>query len=86
MLATLTGFTSINRKFKWTEVGQDAFENIRQIVACDTLSTYPGLNETFKIHTNYITFQIGSVIKQKGKLIVSYSIKLTDAQQRYKVI
>ena len=36
-LACLTKLTSINRKFKWTQVKQDAFNKIKPIVTCDTL-------------------------------------------------
>ena len=82
MLAPLTKLTSINRKFKWLQVQLDAFEKNNQIVARDTLSTYPDFNEIFKIHTNASTFQLVAVISHKGKLIALYSIKLTDSQQR----
>ena len=54
-------------------------------MARDTLLTYPGFNETFKIHTNASAFQLGAVLIQKGKPIDFYSRKLTDAQQRYTV-
>ena len=52
---------------------------------CDTLLTYPGFNETFKIHTDASAFQLGAVISQKGKTITFYSRKLTDSRQRYTV-
>ena len=55
-------------------------------MTCDTLLTYPYFNETFKIHTNDSAFQLGGDISQKGKPISLYIRKLTDAQQRYKVI
>ena len=54
-------------------------------MARDTLSTYPGFNETFKINTSASTFQLGLVISQKCKPISFYSRKLTDTQQRYTV-
>ena len=57
-LAPLTKFTYIERKFKWTEVKQDAFDEIKRIMACDTLLTYLGFDETFKIHTNASVFQL----------------------------
>ena len=85
MLAPLTKLTSINRKFKWTEIEQDAFKKIKRIVARDTLLNYPGFNETFKIHTDASAFQLGAVISQKGKTITFYSRKLTDSRQRYTV-
>ena len=36
-LASLTRFSSIKRKYKWTQVKQDAFNEIKKIVDRDTL-------------------------------------------------
>ena len=83
MLAYLTRLTSIKNKFKWTEVGQDAFYKIKHIVALDTLLTYPDFDETLKIHTNASAFQLGAVISHKGKPIAFYYRRITDAQKRY---
>ena len=76
---------SNKRKFKCTEVEQDAFDEIKRTVDRDTLLTYPDFNETFKIHTDASTLQLGGVISSKGKLIAFYSSHLTDAQTRYTV-
>ena len=62
MLVPLTISTYIKWIFKWTQVKQDAFERIKQIVARDTLLTYPCLNEIFKIHTDASAFQLVAVI------------------------
>ena len=51
-LAPLTKLTYINRKIEWMKVEQDAFDEIKRIVAHDNLLTYPDFNETFKIHTD----------------------------------
>ena len=64
---------SIDRKFKWTQVEQDAFDEIKRIMACDNLLTYLDFNETFKIHTDAREFQLEAVIIQKGKPIAFYS-------------
>ena len=56
-----------------------------RIVARDTSLTYPDFNETFKIQTDAIAFQLGSVISHKVKPIYLYGIKLTGAQQWYTV-
>ena len=85
MLALLTKLTSIKSKFKWMEFEQDDFDKIKRIVARDNLLTYPEFNETFKIHTNDSSFQLGAVLSQKVKPIAFYSRKLTDDQQRYTV-
>ena len=43
-------------------------------------------DEEFKIHTNDSAFQLVAVVSQKFKPIAFYSIRITDAQKRYKVI
>ena len=58
---------------------------MKRIVVRDNLLTYTDFNEPFKINTNASAFQLGAVIIQTGKPIAFYSIKLTDAQQRYTV-
>ena len=84
-LLPLTKLTYIKRKFKWTEFEQDDFNEIKRIVAHDTLLNYQYFDETFRIHTNASAFQLGAVIIQKVEPIALYSRKLTGAQQRYKV-
>ena len=66
-LAPLTITESNKRKFEWTKVKKYAFKKIKQIVACDTLLTYPYFNKAFKIHTDASVFQLGAVIIQKGR-------------------
>ena len=51
----------------------------------NTLLSYPYFNETFEIHTDASVFQLGVVIRNKGKPIALYIRKLTDAQQWFKV-
>ena len=68
-LAPLTKLTSINRKFKWKKYEQYAFEEIKQIVFCDTLSNHPDFNETFNIHSNASALKLGEFIIQKRKPI-----------------
>ena len=68
-LAPLTKITSNKKKFKWTKIKQDAFDEINRIVARDNLLTYPDFNETFKIHTNASVFQLGDFVRQKVKPI-----------------
>ena len=78
MSVTLTRLMYIKRVFKWTQVDQDDFGEIKRIVARDTLLTYPDFNETFKTNTNASGFQLGAVISQKDKPIAFYNRKRTD--------
>ena len=43
------------------------------------------LYDTFKIHIDASTFQLGAVFVHKGKPIALYIRKLTDARQSYTV-
>ena len=60
-------------------------KKIKRIVARNTLLTYSDFNETFEIHTDDSAFRLGLVIRQKGKSIAFYSIKLDNYQQHYTV-
>ena len=82
-LTTLTKIFSIKVKFKWTKTKKIAFDEIKQIVACDNLLTYPDFTKEFKIYTDARDLQLGEVIIQKVKPIALYSIRLTETQRRY---
>ena len=73
----------IKRKSKWAQVKQDAFDEIKRIVACEPLLTYPYFFETFEIYTNARVLSLGAFIIHKDKPIALYSRKLNDAQQQY---
>ena len=81
MFGPLTKITPNKRNFKWTKIEQDAFDEIKRIVARYNLLTYPDFNETFKIHTDASDFQLEAVVIQKGKLVAFYSRKLTYSQK-----
>ena len=76
---TIEPLTKLNPnkvKFKWTEVEQEVFEEIKRIVTRNVLLAYLGFNEEFKTHNDAIRSQSGAVIIQEGKPIAFYSIKL----------
>ena len=54
-------------------------------MANNTLLTYTGFNETFKIYSDASVFQLEMVTSQKGKTIALYSRKLTDDKNWYTV-
>ena len=85
LLKPLNVLNSNKVNFKWIYVKQKASDEIKRIVACNTLLIYPDFNKRFDIHTDYSDFQIGAVIIQEGKPIAFYSRKLTVPQTRYTV-
>ena len=64
ILHPLTALTSPKAKFKWTDVEQKAFDDIRRTVTHDTLLAYPDFNKRFDINTDANDYQLGAVIIQ----------------------
>ena len=50
LLQPLTELTSKKVRFKWTVVEQKLFDEIKRIVAYDTLLLYQDFNKIFDIH------------------------------------
>ena len=83
LLQPLSALTSKNVKWKWTEVVQSAFEQIKTIVTRKTLFHYLDFNKPFDIQKDASHTQIGSLISQNNKPISFYSYKLSPSQTRY---
>ena len=83
ILAPLTALTSSSVKWKWTEVEERAFQEMKRVMARETLLAFPDFSKQFTIHTDASKTQLGSVISQEGKPIAFYSRKLNPAQTRY---
>ena len=82
-LAPLAALTSKAAQWKWTKEHQTAFEEMKKIIARETLLAYPNFSKPFEIHTDASHTQLGGVISQDGKPIAFYSRKLLPAQTRY---
>ena len=64
LLAPLTNLTSKNVKFKWTEEHQKAFDEIRTVIAQETMLVYPDFNKPFHVRTDASKIQLGAYITQ----------------------
>ena len=83
LLAPLSSQTSSKVKWTWTPQHQEAFEEIKKVIAQETLLNYPDFNKPFDIHTDASKIQLGACISQNGKPVAFYSRKLNPAQTRY---
>src|SRR5210317_529644 len=83
LLAPLSALTSSKTKWNWTEECQQSFEQMKELIARETLLRYPDFNKPFEIHTDASQVQLGACISQEGKPIAFYSRKLNPAQTRY---
>ena len=83
ILAPLTAMTGNNTSFKWKEIHQKAFDQIKAIISKSTLLLYPNHNLPFDIYTDASDFQLGGAIFQNGKPVAFFSKKLSKAQMNY---
>ena len=70
-------------KIKWTEELERAFQDLKKLVAKDTMLNYPDWSQPFEVHTDASDFQLGAVISQNNKPIAFFSRKLNSAQKNY---
>ena len=77
ILHSLTSLMSPKVKFKWTDMEQKMFDDIKRTVAHDTLLAYSDFNKRFDIHIDARDYQLLLVISPEGQPISLYSRKLT---------
>ena len=85
ILAPLTNLMG-KKKFQWNKEQDEAFKQMKALIATDALLAYPDHNKPFEIEMDSSYYQLGGVIKQDGRPVVYYSRKLIAAQKNYTTI
>jgi RNase H-like domain found in reverse transcriptase len=85
MLAPLTELTG-KKAFIWEDKYQQAFEQMKALIATDALLAYPNHNKPFNIETDASDYQLGAIIKQDNRPVAYYTRKLNSAQKNYTTI
>ncbi len=85
ILLPLTELTKGSKKgpITWTDECEQAFTEMKRLIARDTLLTYLDFNKKFTIYTDASDFQLGAVIMQEGRPLAFYSCKLAAVQKNY---
>ena len=83
ILKPLTEKTGKGTKFKWIDKMQQAFSEIKNVIAEDVMLAFPDYNQTFHVHTDTSKFQTGGVVSQNKIPVAFFSIKLNKAQLKY---
>jgi hypothetical protein len=69
----------------WSQVHQTAFEEIKKMLARDTMLAYPEYSKPFEVYTDASALQLGAVIVQDGRPITFFNRKLSETQKKYSV-
>ena len=71
-------------------VGSDSstsvFDNVKAVIAKETVSAYPDFSKPFEIYTDTSSTQLGAVITQDIRPIAFFIRKLSKTQQKYSVM
>ena len=70
-------------KFKWTDLEQKAFGDIKRAFTQDNLLAYTEFNKRFDIHMDASDYQLGAVIRNNWKPNDFYRHRLTGPQTQY---
>jgi len=73
------------RPWYWNESHQQAFDEIKMVMARDVMLAYPDFPRQFELHTDASTRQLGGVIVQNNRPIAYFSRKLSSAREKYTV-
>jgi RNase H-like domain found in reverse transcriptase len=81
VISPLAQLTSEKAKWAWGPKHKEAFQWIRNTIACQVLLKYPDFSKPFNIYADASDYQLGAVISQDGWPVAFYSRKLNRAQQ-----
>ena len=81
-LTPLTELISKKKKIHWLPKHQQAFDDMKKIIAQEASLAFPNFKKSFHRHTKASDFQMGAVISQDNKRVAFWSKKLNPAQTR----
>jgi hypothetical protein len=67
----------------WDKIHQQAFDNVKATITKDVTLAYPDYTQGFKVYTDSSKLKLGAIITQANRPLVSFSQKLSPAQQKY---
>ena len=83
ILAPLTALQSKTVPWNWESKQTKAFEEIKRVIAKETILAFPDFTKPFHIHTDSSDYQLGAVVMQNDRPLAFYSRKMNNAQRKY---
>ena len=85
--STKKGQKKLKVEWKWTEVEQQVFDNLKKILSSPPILAFPDFNKPFEVHTDASTKALGAILyqEQEGiKRVIAYASRAcTKAEQNY---
>jgi hypothetical protein len=73
------------KPWRWDPIHRQAFDNVKAVIAKETVLAYPDFLKPFEIYMDASSTQLGAVITQDNRPIAFFSRKLSKTQQQYSV-
>ncbi len=73
------------KAWRWDLIHQQAFDNVKAVIAKETFLDYPDVLKPIDIYTDASSTQLGAVITQDNRPIAFFSRKLSKMKQKYSV-
>ena len=87
--APLTNLTKKYSKFVWSDLENEAFNKIKELLSTSPILIHPDFNVPFKLHTDVSDLAIGAFLTQEidgiDRPVAYFSRKLTPQETRYSV-
>ena len=81
--ARLTDMLKKNKVWSWDVGRQEAFDDLKAVVAKEPLLVLSDCSKPFEIHTDASDFAIVGVLMQDGRPVAFESRKLNETERRY---
>ncbi len=71
------------KPWRWDSIHQQAFDNVKTIIAKEIVLAYPDFTKLFEIYNDASTMQLRTVITQGNRPITFFNWKFFKAQTKY---
>ena len=75
ILTPITAMSSNTARWQWEPKHANAFQEIKRIIAKETILAFPDFSQAFHIYTDSSDYQLGAVIMQNERPLAFYIVE-----------